>query len=74
MNQVSYLGKLLIFIGIAVAAIGVFLVIVSKIKGIGHLPGDIYIQKKNFMFYFPLTSCILISIVISFLIWIFFKK
>ncbi len=38
---------------------------------LGHLPGDISIERENFNFYFPVTTCILISLIIGFLIWLF---
>ena len=46
----------------------------GKIPGVGKLPGDIFIKKENFSFYFPLTTCILLSIIISALMYLFGKK
>ncbi len=65
------LGKALIVLGIIIALIGVALLVIHKIPYIGRLPGDIYIKRENFSFYFPLTTCILISIVLSLIFWIF---
>jgi hypothetical protein len=61
----SDLGKSIIFIGAILIIVGVLITIAAKIPGIGKLPGDIFIKKENFSFYFPLTSCILLSIVVS---------
>jgi len=57
-------GKTLIGIGILLVVVGIIMMIGTKF-GIGKLPGDIYIQKGNFSFYFPLATCIIISIVLS---------
>ncbi|MFH1459155.1 MAG: DUF2905 domain-containing protein [Candidatus Omnitrophota bacterium] len=68
------IGKYLILIGVILIIAGIFVFLAGKIKWLGHLPGDIFIQKKNFSFYFPLTTCILISILLSLIIWLFSKK
>jgi len=67
------MGKTLIFIGIMLIALGLFLNFNGKIPFLGKLPGDIYIKRDNFSFYFPVTTCIVISIIIS-IILKFFKK
>jgi hypothetical protein len=67
------LGKLLILPGVFIILIGLFLLIGEKIPWIGRLPGDIIIRKEKFSFYFPITTCILISIILTLLFWIFRK-
>jgi len=67
------LGKLLILLGIFIILIGLFLLIGEKIPWVGRLPGDMVIRKKNFTFYFPLTTSILISIILTLLFWVFRK-
>ncbi|NJD90043.1 MAG: DUF2905 domain-containing protein [Geobacter sp.] len=67
----SALGRALIILGLLMAAVGVLLVISAKLPWLGRLPGDISIRKDNFSFYFPLTTCIIISAVGSFLLWLF---
>ena len=67
------LGKLLIFLGAFIILIGVLLLIGEKIPWIGRLPGDIIIRKKNFTFYFPLATSILISIILTLLFTLFRK-
>ncbi|MBI4846439.1 MAG: DUF2905 domain-containing protein [Candidatus Omnitrophica bacterium] len=74
MNQFAQLGKVFVFLGIGFVAFGTLMLIAAKFKTIGHLPGDIYIQKKNYTVYFSLTTSIILSIIISFLFWIFSKK
>jgi hypothetical protein len=61
------LGKMLILLGVFIILIGFLLVIGEKIPWIGRLPGDIIIRKKNFTFYFPIVTSILISIILTLL-------
>ncbi|UCG35037.1 MAG: DUF2905 domain-containing protein [Candidatus Omnitrophota bacterium] len=70
------LGKLLIIFGVVIILVGAGLMIFSrfKIPFIGRLPGDIYIKKENFTFYFPITTSIIISIVLSFILYFFFRR
>ncbi|MFA5062744.1 MAG: DUF2905 domain-containing protein [Candidatus Omnitrophota bacterium] len=68
------IAKILILFGILLVAVGMFLFFLPKIPFLGRLPGDIYIQKKNFSFYFPLATSILISIALSLLMWLFSRK
>jgi len=70
---VSGMGKMLIFFGCLMAALGVLLLFSDKIPWLGRLPGDISIKRENFSFYFPLTTCILLSLLLS-LIFSFFRK
>jgi uncharacterized membrane protein len=68
------LGKTLIFIGLLITFIGVLFVFFEKLPfNIGRLPGDIYIKRDNFVFYFPLATSILLSIFLS-LIFIIISK
>lgn len=69
----SGIGKLLIVSGCLMAALGVFLVFSDKIPWLGRLPGDIFIKRENFSFYFPLATCILISLLLSLLFALFRK-
>ena len=62
------LGKLLIIFGVIVIAVVLFLLISPKISWMGRLPGDILIKKKNFTFYFPLATSIVLSVVLTVLI------
>lgn len=62
------MGKLLIIVGIICIAIGVFITYGPKIPFLGKLPGDISVEKENFKFYFPITSSIIVSILISLLL------
>jgi hypothetical protein len=70
---VSSLGKSLIVIGLVIALIGVVLSFAGRIPWLGRLPGDIYVKRENFTFYFPLATSILISLLLSFILWLFRK-
>ncbi|MBI4757594.1 MAG: DUF2905 domain-containing protein [Chloroflexi bacterium] len=59
------MGKLLIVLGLCLAGIGLFLVLWPRIPFLGRLPVDILIQRGNFTFYFPLVTCILLSILLA---------
>ncbi|MBZ0170443.1 MAG: DUF2905 domain-containing protein [Kofleriaceae bacterium] len=65
---------MLILFGLVVAAIGGLLLFIGKVPFIGRLPGDIYIQRKNFSFYFPLTTSILLSILLTILFSLFRRR
>jgi len=67
------LGKMLIFLGIFIILIGLLLMIGDKIPFVGRLPGDIIIRKEKFTFYFPLATCILLSIILTLLFTLFRK-
>lgn len=71
MNEI---GKFLILIGIVTIVIGLLLMMVGKIPFIGRLPGDIIIEKRNFVFYFPLGTSILLSIILSLIFYLLSKK
>lgn len=59
------LGRLLLIIGVIVTVIGLVLLFADRIPFIGRLPGDIVIKRKNFVFYFPLMTSIIISVLLT---------
>lgn len=61
------LGKSLVLVGIVIVLLGLLLWALSSVPYVGRLPGDIYIRRGNFTFFFPLTTCILISIIATIL-------
>lgn len=66
------MARTLIVIGLALVALGLVWPILSRL-GLGRLPGDFLFRREGFAFYFPLTTSIVISLVISLLIWWFRK-
>ncbi|MCL4491450.1 MAG: DUF2905 domain-containing protein [Nitrospirae bacterium] len=67
-------GKILIIAGLFLVVIGGLLMLSGKIPWLGRLPGDIVIQKKNFTFYFPLATSILLSILLALVLWLLGRK
>jgi len=67
------MGKLLVILGILLVVIGLAFMFGDKIPFIGRLPGDIYVKKERFAFYFPITTSIIISIILTILFSIFKK-
>ena len=63
------LGKWLIGAGLFLALVGVVFTLSPRVPWLGRLPGDIYIKRGNFSFYFPLATCLLLSLIVS----IFFR-
>ncbi|MGA2769932.1 MAG: DUF2905 domain-containing protein [Bryobacteraceae bacterium] len=68
------LGRLLIALGIVLAAAGLLVAFAGRLPvRLGRLPGDIYIHGRNSSFYFPLTTCIVLSALFSLVLWILRK-
>ena len=65
------IARIFITVGIILILTGLGLQLFGKIPGIGRLPGDILLKKENFTFYFPLTTCLLVSLILTilFLLW-----
>ena len=71
--NLSGIGKALIIVGALLVLIGLVFMVKDKIPWGGRLPGDIYIKRDNFAFYFPLTTCIINSIILTLLLALFRK-
>ena len=63
------MARFLVILGAALLAVGLLWPYLSRI-GLGRLPGDIIIERENFTLYLPLTTCLLISLLLSFLLWL----
>ncbi len=74
MLDMNGFGKILVFLGIILTAAGILFMFGAKIPWLGKLPGDIYIKKENFTFYFPLATSILLSIALSVIILLIGRK
>ena len=66
------MGRWLIIAGVVLVVLGLAWPLLGKL-GLGHLPGDIRVEREGFSFYFPITTGILVSIVLSLILWIFRK-
>jgi hypothetical protein len=64
-------GWILLTLGLIVAGIGLIWILAPAIPWFGHLPGDIRIEGKNYQFYFPLATCVLLSLLLSLALWVF---
>lgn len=71
MNEI---GKFLILVGVIMIVFGLLLSFAGKIPFIGKLPGDIVIERRNFVFYFPLGTSILLSIILSLIFYLLSRK
>ena len=67
------LGKTLFVLGVFLALVGLMLWMGFGKGWFGRLPGDIHYSRGNFTFYFPLVTCILLSLLITFILWLFRK-
>lgn len=73
--DLTSLAKYFIYTGVFLLIVGSLLYFLGKLGiGVGKLPGDILIQKDNFTFYFPLVTCIIISIVLTIILSLFARK
>jgi hypothetical protein len=64
--------RFLILLGLAIVALGVLWPWLSRL-GLGRLPGDIHIEREGFSFHFPIVTSVVVSIVLTLLIWLFRK-
>lgn len=67
------IGRLLVISGLALVIVGLVFMFGDRIPYAGKLPGDIFIKRERVSFYFPITACIIVSIIVSILFSIFRK-
>jgi hypothetical protein len=67
-------GKILIAFGVLIALAGIVLVLVGRVPWIGRLPGDIHFQRGNFTFYFPLATSLLLSVVLTLILYLLGRR
>ncbi len=68
--EFQLLGRALLVLGVVIAVAGLLILLGPNVPWLGRLPGDIAIRRDKFSFYFPLTTCLLISVVLSFILWL----
>ncbi len=73
---ISELGKILFIAGLIIAIAGLILILAGKVQipWLGRLPGDFYYKGKNFSFYLPLTTSLLISIILTLILWLINRR
>jgi len=74
MMPLNGVGKLLSVLGGLLIIIGAAIILVDKIPWFGRLPGDIYVERRNFTFFFPLTTSILISVILSLVLYLLSRR
>lgn len=70
----SHIGKMLIAFGALLVLTGIAFQLLGKVPGVGRLPGDLYIKKGPVTFYFPFVTSLVISVVLSLLLSLFWRK
>ena len=68
------LGRTLVVLGLVIVAVGLVIMLAGRIPWIGRLPGDIHVQRDTWSFYFPITTSIVVSIVLSLLLYLFGRR
>ena len=74
MSGVHDVGRMLVVFGLLIALVGIALVLVGRVPWLGRLPGDIHIQRGNWTFYFPLATSLLLSVVLTLILWILGRR
>jgi membrane protein implicated in regulation of membrane protease activity len=68
------LGKSLVVIGVVIAVVGAVLMLAGRVPWVGRLPGDIYVQRGNWSFYFPVVTSLVLSVILTLLFWLFGRR
>ena len=68
------IGKLLLVAGLVITALGALLLLAGRLPFLGRLPGDILLRGERWSLYAPLTTCLLLSVVLSLLLWLFGRR
>ncbi|MDI3280685.1 MAG: DUF2905 domain-containing protein [Bacillota bacterium] len=74
MEGLTSLGKFLLVLGLFLAGVGLLLLALGHVPGLGRLPGDIYVKKGNFVFYFPLATGLVLSLLLTLLLNLFARR
>jgi hypothetical protein len=70
MSDHAGFGWMLLVLGLVIAGVGLVWILAPSIPWLGRLPGDIRIERQNLRFYFPLVTCLLLSVFLSLVVWI----
>ena len=70
MSEPTNFGWVILALGLVIAGVGVVWILAPSIPWLGQLPGDVRIESKNFRLYFPLTTCLLLSLLLSVALWL----
>ena len=67
-------GRLLILAGVVLVALGVIVMLAGRFTPFGRLPGDIVFRRGNFTFYFPVVTSIVLSVLLTLVLWLFSRR
>jgi Protein of unknown function (DUF2905) len=70
MSDHTGFGWILLIVGLVIAGAGLIWILAPSLPWLGRLPGDIRIERENLRFYFPLVTCLVLSLVLSLVVWI----
>ena len=68
------LGRSIVVLGLVIAAVGALLMLMPRMPWLGHLPGDVHIERPGFSLHFPLVTCLVVSAVLTLLLNLFFRR
>jgi hypothetical protein len=68
------LGRMLIVLGVVIALVGVVLTLAGRVPGFGRLPGDLSVQRGNWTFYFPLGTSLVLSLLLTLVLWLIGRR
>ena len=67
-------GRMLIVLGVVIALLGVIILFAGRVPGLGRLPGDIHVERGNWTFYFPLGTSIVLSVLLTLVLWLINRR
>ncbi len=73
-EDLKLIGRYLVATGVLLSILGGLFLLSDKISWIGHFPGDIHVERKNLRFYFPLGTCIVLSMILSIILWLIRRR
>ena len=68
------LGRTLVVLGVAVVVVGLVLMVAPSIPWLGKLPGDVHVRGERFTFYFPIVTCLVVSVLLTVIVNLFFRN
>ena len=74
MSPINDIARMLVVFGLLIALVGVVLLLVGRVPWLGRLPGDIHVQRGGWTFYFPLATSLLLSVVLTLVLWVLGRR
>ena len=74
MSDMHDIARMLVVFGLLIAFVGLALMLIGRVPWLGRLPGDIHIQRGGWTFYFPLATSLLLSLVLTLILWILGRR